>query len=219
MRRLCLAAATLVTVACGSDQSTNNNTPPPLTAAQLALHFDTLAGALQASSPGDIRLVWYQDIASILARGVSPSGISAHVAGGLTFLYAVAEIDAFADTVNGKVADSAYRLAAWEPPESPVGFIDVRVLFLPAGAGKADTTVTLVGVYPDTLGDAKIDSTEDSGLLVLGNKGACDLTPLQHLTVPTNPCSKVALDWAISNGTFLLTINPPAQISAAHLTH
>jgi hypothetical protein len=218
MRRLLLAASVAATAACGSDQATNNPPPPP-TAAALALHFDTLAGALKASSPGDIRLTWYQDIASIAARGVSPSGLSALVEGGPAVFSAATEADAFPDTVNGKVADSSYRLAAWAPSTRPLEFIDIRVRFWPAGVGKADTTSTYVQVYTDTLGASLVDSTEGVALQALSSRGTCVITPLAHLTVPTNPCSRVSVDWVMGGGTALLVIDPAVQVSGTHLTH
>jgi hypothetical protein len=221
MRRVLFAAsvaAIAATVACGSDQSTNNPPPPP-TSAALALHFDTLAGALQASSPGDIRLTWYQDIASILARGVSPSGLSALVEGGPAVFSAATEVDEFPDTLNGKVADSSYRLAAWAPSTRPMEFVDIRVRFWPAGVGKTDTTTTYVKVYTDTLGRALVDSTEGAAPQALSSRGTCMITPLAHLTVPSNPCSKVAVEWVVGGGTALLVIDPAVQVSGTHLTH
>jgi hypothetical protein len=222
MRRVLLAAsvaAIAATVACGGDQSTNNSSPGPTTAAALALHFDTLAGALQASSPGDIRLIWYQDIASILARGVSPSGLSAFVEGGPAVFSAVTEADQFPDTVHGKVADSSYRLAAWAPSRQPMAFIDVRVRFWPAGVGKTDTTTTFVQVYGDTLGGSRVDSTGGAALQAVSSRGSCMITPLAHLTVPTNPCSRISVEWVVGGGTALLVIDPAVQVSGAHLTH
>ena len=214
-----LAAASALSVACGSDQSTNSTSPPP-TAAALALHFDTLAGELKASNPSDIRLRWYQDIASILARGVSPSGLSARAVGGPAVLDALTEIDAFPDSLGGKlVADSTYRLAAWAPPTRPTQFIDLRAQFVPAGTGKADTVVRSIKVYTDTVGGLLVDTIEGVSVQALSNRGTCVLTPLQNLTVPTNPCSKVAVDWLVEGGSGVLVINPVAQISGTHLTH
>jgi hypothetical protein len=221
MRRVYRAIGTAVigaTLACGSDQSTNTNVPPPQGPA-LALHFDTLAGALQASAPGDVRLIWYQDIASILALDVNPTGLTANLEGRPAVFESAIEIDAFADTVNGKIADSTYRLAAWAPSTRPTAFIDLRVRFLRAGTGKPDTTATYVTVYTDTLGAAAVDSTAGVAVQVLSNRGRCVVTPLEHLTVPTNPCSRVAVDWLVGGGTDLLVISPAAQISGTHLTH
>ena len=218
-RRALLAVGVVVAAAaCGSDQSTNSGTPP-LTSAELALHFDTLAGALQASSPTDVRLTWYQDIASILALGVSPSGVAATVQGGNAVFVSAVEIDAFADSSGGKlVADSTYRLAAWAPPSRPTQFVDMRVRFLPAGVGKADTVASRILVYTDTLGGALADSSEVVAVQVVANRGLCTHTALQHLVVPTNPCTHATVDWAVAGGG-LLVINPAAQVSGTHLTH
>jgi hypothetical protein len=221
IRRLVLAAgvaATAATMACGSDQSTNIPTTG-LSSAALALHFDTLAGALQASSPHDVRLKWYQSIASILALGVSPSGSNVHLAGGPAVLETLTEVDAFADSANGKkIADSTYRLAGWSPSTRPTEFVDVRVRFLPAGIGNPDTTATYITFYFDTTGDMVVDSTEKVILQALSNRGLCQITALQHLTVPSNPCTKVAVDWEAGAGTNLLFINPAVQVSGTHLT-
>jgi hypothetical protein len=206
MRWVALAAGVLAAVACGSDQSTNS-TPPPLTAAALALHFDTLAGQLQASNPADVRLQWYQAIASILARGASPTVLSVQARGELAVFEVLTEVDAYPDSVAGKkITDSSYRLAAWAPSTRPNQFVDLRVRFVPAGTGQPDTLVRSLTLYSDTTG-------------ALSSRGTCVLTPLQNLTVPTNPCSKVIVDWLVDGGTGLLTIDPAAQISGTHLTH
>jgi hypothetical protein len=219
MRRLVLAAGVAALLGCGSDQSTGNSNPIPNPAA-LALHFDTLAGALQASSPRDIRLTWYQDIASILALGVSPSGVQAGVAGARAGYVAATEIDAFPDSAHGKlVADSTYRLAAWAPATHPNAFVDARVRFVPAGVGHPDTTTTFVKVYTDTVGGLLVDSTETGAVQVLSNRGTCTITPLQHLTIPSHPCTHVQVQWLVDGGTFLLVVNPASQVSGTHLTH
>ena len=210
------AAAIGAALACGSDQLTNTTPPPPPPGPALALHFDTLAGAL---APGDIRLVWYQDIASILALGINPTSLSAHFEGLPAVFQSAIEVDAFADTLHGKIADSSYRLAAWAPPERPAYFIDLRVRFVRVGAGKPDTAVTYLVAYTDTLGAALVDSTEQVVLQVLSNRGSCVATALAHLTVPTNPCTRVTADWTVGAGTGLFVISPAAQISGTHLTH
>ena len=219
MRRVALAVGVLAAVACGSDQSTNS-TPPPPTAAALALHFDTLAGALQASNPTDIRLRWYQAIASILARGMNPSVVSARARGEPAVFEVLTDVDAFPDSVAGKkIADSSYRLAAWAPTTRPTQFVDLRVRFVPAGAGKPDTLARSLTFYPDTSGAMLVDSTAIVGVDALSSRGTCVLTPLENLMVPPNPCSKVIVDWLVAGGTGLLTIDPAAQISGTHLTH
>jgi hypothetical protein len=219
MRWVILAAGVLSTVACGSDQSTNSSPPPP-TAAALALHFDTLAGELQASNPGDIRLVWYQDIASILARGIPPTALTAQAQGSPAVFEALVEVDAFPDSANGKVRyDSTFRLAAWAPSTKPTKFIDLRVQFVPAGTGKPDTLTRTLTLYTDTLGGSLVDQTVGVGVQVLSSRGTCTITPLQNLVVPTNPCSKAIVEWLVEGGSGLLTIDPAAQISGTHLTH
>lgn len=208
-------AAAVGMMACGGDQSTNT-TVVPLTSAQLALHFDTLAGQLP---PGDIRLVWYQDIASILALGVSPATAQARLNGGPAVFEMLTEIDAFPDSVNGKpIDDSTYRLAAWFPVTKPSQFVDVRVRYLRAGTGKADTTATYITYYQDTVGQAYLDSSQAASFTVLSNRGLCEVTALKNLTVPSNPCTKVAVDWMIIGGDNLLVIDPVAQVSGTHLT-
>lgn len=212
-------AAIGAAVACGSDQSTGTNAGPPAAAA-LALHFDTLAGALQASAPGDIRLTWYQDIASIVGLGVRPSNLSANIGTSPAIFAAATEVDAFADSANGKkIADSTYRLAAWDPGLRPTQFIDLRVRFLPAGIGKPDTTATYLTFYTDTLGATVVDSTLKVGVQIVNNRGLCVVTAMQHLTVPPNPCTHAAVDWLVGGGAGVLYINPPAQVSGTHLTH
>ena len=219
MRWVALAAGVLAAVACGSDQSTNS-TPPPLTAAALALHFDTLAGQLQASNPADVRLQWYQAIASILARGASPTVLSVQARGELAVFEVLTEVDAYPDSVAGKkITDSSYRLAAWAPSTRPNQFVDLRVRFVPARTGQPDTLVRSLTLYSDTTGALLVDSTASVGVDALSSRGTCVLTPLQNLTVPTNPCSKVIVDWLVDGGTGLLTIDPAAQISGTHLTH
>jgi len=217
MRRVvCVVAAAGAMMACGSDQSTNTNVPV-LTAAQLALHFDTLAGQLPV---GDPRLTWYQDIASILARGVTPSAGQMHLAGGPAVLDLATELDAFPDSVGGKkIADSTYRLTGWFPSTRPSQFLDVRVRFVPPKSGTTDTTVTYVTFYGDTTtNNIFTDSAETVVPQVLSNRGLCQTTPLQHLTVPPNPCTKVAVEWLVGGGTNLLVINPADQVSGTHLT-
>jgi hypothetical protein len=219
MRCVALAAGVLAAVACGSDQSTNS-TPPPPTAAALALHFDTLAGELHASNPADVRLQWYQDIASILARGANPTVLSVQARGELAVFEVLAEVDAFPDSVGGKtITDSSYRLAAWAPSTRPNQFVDLRVRFVPAGAGKPDTLARSLTLYTDTLGNLLVDSTAVVGVDALSSRGTCVLTPLQNLVVPANPCSKVIVAWLVDGGTGLLAIDPAAQISGTHLTH
>ena len=224
MKRHCVAAAGVaaaiaIMAACGGDQSTNT-TPTPLTSAQLALHFDTLAGQLAAVSPGDPRLNWYQDIASILARGVSPTAGQMHVAGGPAVFETATEVDAFADSLGGKkIADSTYRLAAWGPATHPTQFLDVRVRFVPPKSGTTDTTVTYITFYGDTTSNNIFtDTTEVASLQLINNRGLCQITALQHLTVPSNPCTKVAVDWLVGGGSNLLVIDPQAQVSGTHLT-
>jgi hypothetical protein len=220
MRRVALAAGVLAAVACGSDQSTNSTTPPPPTAAELALHFDTLAGELHASNPADVRLQWYQAIASILARGASPTVLSAQARGELAVFEVLTEVDAYPDSIAGKkITDSSYRLAAWAPSTRPNQFVDLRVRFVPAGTGQPDTLVRSLTLYSDTTGASLVDSTAAVGVDALSSRGTCVLTPLENLTVPTNPCSKVIVDWLVDGGTGLLTIDPAAQISGTHLTH
>jgi len=219
MRRVALAVGVLTAVACGSDQSTNT-TPPPPTAAALALHFDTLAGELQASNPADVRLQWYQAIASILARGVSPTVLAAQARGELAVFQVLTEVDAFPDSVAGKkITDSSYRLAAWAPSTRPTQFVDLLVRFVPAGAGHPDTLARSLTLYTDTSGALLVDSTATVGVIALSSRGTCVLTPLVNLMVPTNPCSRVIVDWLVDGGTGLLTIDPAAQISGTHLTH
>jgi hypothetical protein len=211
-----LVAAAVAMMACSSDQSTNT-TVTPLTSAQLALHFDTLAGQLPV---GDIRLGWYQEMDRILALGVSPAAAQMHLGGGPTVLETATEIDAFADSVNGqKVADSTYRLAGWFPSTRPTQFLDMRVRFLPAGAGNPDTIATYITWYADTAGhNTFTDSTEKVVLTVLSSRGVCQVTALQHLTVPPNPCTHITVDWLVGGGTNLLDINPQAQVSGTYLT-
>jgi hypothetical protein len=219
MRRVALAVGVLAAVACGSDQSTNSTTPPE-TAAALALHFDTLAGELQASNPADVRLLWYQAIASILARGASPTVLSAQARGELAVFEVLTEVDAYPDSVAGKqITDSSYRLAAWAPSTRPTQFVDLRVRFVPTGAGQPDTLARSLTLYTDTAGALLVDSTASVGVDALSSRGTCVLTPLANLTVPTNPCSKVIVEWLVDGGTGLLTIDPAAQISGTHLTH
>jgi hypothetical protein len=220
MRGAALAVGLLAAVACGSDQSTNSTLPPPPTAAALALHFDTLAGELQASNPTDVRLQWYQAIASILARGMNPTLLTLQARGERGVFEALTEVDAFPDSVAGKkIADSTYRLAAWAPNTHPTQFVDLRVRFVPAGTGHPDTLARSLTLYADTLGNKFVDSTVVVGVQALSSRGTCVLTPLHNLTVPANPCSKVIVEWLVGGGTGVLTIDPPAQISGTHLTH
>jgi len=219
MRRLMLiagAAATAATLACSGDQSTNAPVTP-LTSAQLALHFDTLAGQTPVN---DIRLGWYQNIDRILALGVSPTAAQMHLGGGPAVLETATEVDAFADSANGvKIADSTYRLAGWFPSTRPTQFIDMRVRFLPAGAGNPDTVATYITWYADSAGqNIFVDSTEKVVLTVLSSRGVCQVTALQHLTVPPNPCTHVTVDWLVGGGSNLLVINPQAQVSGTYLT-
>jgi hypothetical protein len=211
------AAATVATLACSADQSTNTTGTTPLTSAQLALHFDSLAGQLPV---GDIRLTWYQEMDRILALGVSPTAAQMHLGGGPAVLETATEIDAFADSVNGqKIADSTYHLAGWFPTTRPTEFFDVRVRFLPAGTGNPDTMATYITWYADTAGiNTFVDSTEKVIPSVLSNRGLCQVTALQHLTVPGNPCTHITVDWLVGGGTNLLVINPQAQVSGTYLT-
>jgi hypothetical protein len=143
-----------------------------------------------------------------------------HLDGGPTVLETATEIDAFPDSVGGKlIADSTYRLAGWTPSTRPRQFLDVRVRFRPAKSGTSDTAVTYVTFYGDTTtNNIFTDSTQIVNLQVLTNRGLCQNTALQHLTVPSNPCTKVAVDWLVGGGTNLLFIDPAAQVSGTHLT-
>lgn len=212
-------AAIVATMAACSSSDSTGSLPPPETAAEWALHFDTLAGKLEASQPGDPRITWYQDIDNVVALGVSPTFMSARVAGGPAILDAVTEIDAFADSMGGKqVADSTYWLIAWEPPQTPELFVHIRVRFLPAGTGMPDTTAALIS-YSDSLGTTTLDSTAHVLVGVVNNRGLCQVTPLQHLTIPGNPCTHAGVDWMVSGGQDLLLVTPSDEVSGTHLTH
>lgn len=214
-RRFCVLALVFA-AGCGSDQSTNSPPPPQLTAAQLALHFDSLAQRLNASSPGNIRIQWFQEMVRVLARGASPHLLALRVAGGPADVQALTEIDQFPTQINAKLtADSTYILTLYNPPLSPTEFVDVHVWFLP-DPGHADTTRSLVTVYLDTLGHQGTDTTAAINVSVVGERGACQTTQLAYLTVPTNPCIKTDIDWSVGGGAGLLTIDPSLQVSGVH---
>lgn len=210
-----LVAVAIAMVACSADQPSGPN-PTPLTPAQLAMHFDTLAGQLL---PGDPRLIWYQDIVSIVGDGVSPNAGQMHINGAPAVFEAATEIDAFPDSEGGKrVADSTYRLAAWGPATRPTQFLDLRVRWVPNKSGTADTAKVSVTFYLDSTGKAFNDTTEFAQFQLITNRGLCQRTAVQHLTVPTNPCTKIALNWLVGGGTNVLTIDPADQVSGTHLT-
>lgn len=205
-------------VACGSDQSTNSPPPPALTAAQLALHFDSAAKTLSVSSPGDIRIQWYQEMVRMLARGASPSLLAIRVDGGPSDLHGLTEIDGFSTQVNAQLkADSTYILAMYGPPLAPVAFIDVHVWFVP-DPGNPDTTIARVTVYPDTLGHTQIDTGAVVAVANLGARGNCPTTQLMYLTVPTNPCLKASVVWTIGAGIGLVAIDPGLAVSGVDFT-
>lgn len=212
------AGVMLSLAACGSDQSTNSTTPPPLTAVQLALHFDTLAKNLSVSSPGDIRIQWYQEMVRVLARGASPSLLPVRVSGGPSEAQGLTEIDQFPTALNAKLtADSTYILELYNPPLRPTAFIDVHVWFLPY-PGHTDTTRVIVTAFLDTLGHQATDTTETVALSLLSQRGTCALTTLAYLTVPTNPCVKADVEWAIGGGSFLLSIDPALEVPGVHFS-
>jgi hypothetical protein len=211
-------AATIVAAACGSDSSTGPPPPPTLTAAQWALHFDSLAGQLQQSSPGDARIQWFQEMVRVLARGAIPTGVTMRLEGGPAFVEAVTEVDQFSSPINAKLtADSTYILAAWAPSFRPTQFLDVHVSFLHSG-GQTDTTRTLVTLNVDTLGHTVVDSTAVAGGQAVSARGSCVFTQLTYLTVETNACTRIEVGWSIVGGTGLASINPAFQISGVHLT-
>ncbi len=210
-----LVAVAIAMMACSSDEPTGAN-PTPLTPAQLSMHFDTLAGQL---APGDPRLNWYEDIASIVALGVTPTAGQMHINGAPAVFETATEIDAFPDSEGGKqVADSTYRMAAWGPATRPTQFLDLRVRFVPNKSGTADTAKTSITFYLDSTGKAFSDTTEIVQLQLITNRGLCQRTALQYLTVPTNPCTKIAVNWLLGGGTNVLVISPADQVSGTHLT-
>jgi hypothetical protein len=221
LRYICALVALMACAAC-SDQSTNtNDNIPTPTAAQLALHFDSLAGQLQQLNPGDVRLGWYQEIDRIIARGALPTTVTANVIQERTVLESVAEVDAFPTPLNAQVTiDSTYILAAWTPLYHPTGFVDVHVNFLPAGHGQPDTTAAVVTAYLDTVGTIGTDDSADVHIGVANGHGsACPVTALRFLTVPQNPCTSITTSWVVSGGTGLLLIpSPGPQIPSIHLT-
>jgi hypothetical protein len=212
------AAACSGVAACSSDQATNVPPPTGLTAAQYALHFDSLAKKLSVSSPGDIRIQWYQEMVRVLALGAPPSLLAIRVAGGPSEVHAVTEVDEFPTQLNAKIKpDSTYILAMWNPPTQPLVFIDVHLYFLP-DAGNPDTTRSLVTVFLDTLGRTAVDSTASVSALEVAQRGECVVTPLSYLTVPTNPCVRTNVAWAIEGGTGLLSISPALEDSGIILS-
>lgn len=211
------ALATLGIVACSSDTVTSPP-PPSLTPAQLAHRFDSLAQSLSVSSPGDIRIQWYQEMVRVLARGAAPSTLAIRAAGGPSSVNGLTEIDQFPTVLNAKVtADSTYILALYSPPLRPTAFIDVHVWFLPNGAN-ADTTRTLVTAYLDTLGRQVTDTLEVADPVIVTERGACGLTQLSYLTVPSNPCLKATVNWIVGGGTDLLSIDPGLVVSGVHFS-
>jgi hypothetical protein len=212
----CLLA--IIVVGCSSDTPTGTGTTTTLTSAQLAMHFDSLAGQLQTSSPGDIRIQWYQEIVRVVGRGPSPSGINIRLDDGPAYLQSVTEVDEFPTKISATLtADSTYILAAWGPPLRPTQFVDARIRFLP-DAGHADTANTLVTFYSDTLGHTITDTAATFGVSVVGNHGDCTFTQLTYLSVETNPCLRASVEWQIVGGNGLLYINPQIQVSGVELT-
>jgi hypothetical protein len=212
-----LAGVLAGAAACGSDQSTNSI--PSLTAAQLAMHFDTLAGQLEVSHPGDIRLSWYQQIAEVLARGQSPTGLAARLVTGPAVMPALTEIHAYPDTINAHlIVDSTYNLAAWLPTPQPTIFVDVYVRFIKTAAGHPDSTAALVSIFDTTGASIKDTTAAVIASLTNSNSGACTVTPLVHLTVPANPCTKVIASWQVAGGMGAVNINTPVRIAGIRLT-
>jgi hypothetical protein len=163
---LVLAAATVAMSACSSDSSSG---PAPLTAAQLAAHYDSLASALDTSSTtGDQDMG--NDVAlfnGVIADGILPTKISVTVGGQQQTWYGT-----FVNWIFSGATDSAQVGLLWKDTQGDafVGFVfedaaelsgDVGILAL-GGSYLTDSAWTYTGTF-----------TEGSG--------ACSYTPITNV--------------------------------------
>ncbi len=186
-----LFPAVLLLAAC-SDQTVAPSSTPAQTSAQLALHFDSLAGSMSA---GNHRIAWLQTIDDAVALGVVPGIIQINVEGTQTVYEAVTIASVIPVAGPGGVTiDSSYVLAAWSGALNPTSFIEATMTFEKKASG--DTLRTSVVFYPDTVASALVDSTATVVVKDVVARGLCVKTPLSHLTVPTGGCTKVNVQWS-----------------------
>jgi hypothetical protein len=177
MRRLAGGlAATLLIAACIDDQS-SGPLPPALTTAQLALHYDSLAGVL---SPSDSRIHWLQQIDNGLAFGAPPTPIEIDVAGA-SGLYAAVAFATIAPIPTR--VDSTYVLAAWTGGLLPFTFLEVTINYV------GDMAQSQVVYYADSTAPGLTGSNTVAAVQDVLVQGACTPVTLVHLSTPTGACT------------------------------
>jgi hypothetical protein len=183
MRRLAGGlAATLLIAACVGDQS-SGPLPPALTTAQLALYYDSLAGAL---SPSDSRIHWLQQIDNGLAFGARPTPIEIDVAGLSNLYWAVAY--AIIAPIPARV-DSTYVLAAWTGDLMPFSFLEVTINYV------HDTAESQVVYYGDGTAPGLTGSNTVAAVQGVVLQGACTPVTLVHLYTLTGACTLMTLQF------------------------
>jgi hypothetical protein len=192
MRRLLGGiAAVLLLAACGTDKSTAPPTPT-LTTAQLAMYYDSLAGAL---SPSDPRIHWLQEIDEALAFGAARTPIVIDVEGAPNLYWAVATATIGPPGAGqpGEI-DSTYVLAAWLGDLKPTSFLQLTITYVRESSGLGDTAEAQVVVYADSTasgvaGTETVGAVQDVAVL-----DACTPIHLVNLYTPTGTCSTMSLE-------------------------
>lgn len=175
-------AATLLIAACVGDQSTGP-LPPALTTAQLALHYDSLAGVL---SPSDSRIHWLQEIDNGLAFGAPRTPIEIDVVGQSNIYWAVA----FATTTTFQTrGDSTYVLAAWTGDLMPFSFLEVTINYV------HDTAESQVVYYADSTARGLTGSNTIAAVQGVVVRSACTPVTLVHLYTPTGACTLMTVQF------------------------
>jgi len=169
-------AATLLIAACVGDQS-SGPLPPALTTAQLAVHYDSLAGAL---SPSDSRIHWLQQIDNGLAFGAPRTPVEIDVAGQTTIYWAVAY--ATITPLQARV-DSTYVLVAWTGDLTPFSFLEVTIAYV------GDTAESQVVYYADSTARGLTGSNTVAGVQGVVVQGACTPVTLVHLYTLPGACT------------------------------
>jgi hypothetical protein len=164
---LAAGSAALLLAACGSDASSG---PKPLTAAQDAAHYDSLAGALLAVGTyrDSLQAAAVEIISGVAAEGQTPSHVTVALNG-----TPAAWLASYANLVDSAATDSIQALSFW----SDVNVDQYVVLFFYNGQFIQAQSI-------GSGGDLNRDSTATNVLTLAPASGACSMTSLVNVNSP-----------------------------------
>jgi len=165
---LVAGAAAVVLTACGSDTSG----PKALTAAQAAVHYDSLAGALLAAgtSSDTVRAAIVMFISGVTADGQAPTNVNVTMDGTKSTWYAI-----FFNVVDSAQQDSTEAIVYW----SDLSADDAVILFFAGGAPEFAAAIAANG-------DGDLASTVTATGTFGTPSGSCTFTTIQNVPV-TDP--------------------------------